>query len=386
VIWERATGQQRPIISGATYARYLPTGHIAFAADGVVHVVAFDVDRFEVTSPPVPMIESVMTKSAGAANFAVSGNGTLMYLPGPHPGGRTLVWRSRDGREEPVSGLDSQNYLSVRVSPSGSHLATDYGQPRDVWTYDVARATRSRLTTDRSEDQFPLWTPDGKRIVFTSTRSGSPELYMQSADGSGSATRLFPRTAPGRVQGEAWTRNGAELLLTDTPLDGGNSISVWVMSGQRPYQLPENTSFIEGGAALSPDGKWLAYQSNRSGQIEVYVERYPSRDDRQKVSLNGGFNPRWSSHGRELYFLALGGVALMSVSVNTEPALQVGAEVKLFDGRFLTNGPGHRVFDVMPDGKRFVMIKVDDGGDTTASSMIVVQNWFEEIRRRVPAR
>jgi Tol biopolymer transport system component len=336
-------------------------------------------------SEPVTILDGVLTKPTGASNFAVADDGTLAYVAGGFSGSdNSLVWVDRQGHQEPVTGLSRQNYQIVRVSPKGTHLVTDFGQPRDVWSYDITRGTAVRVTTDPSDDQFATWSPDGERLVFTSNRSGRPEIYSQLSDGSGTAEKLFERPeSQGRVQAEAWSKDGHTLILTDAL--GGSTTSSIQLDGDRRYISPPVSKFIDGGAALSPDGHWIAYQSNRSGAMAVYVERYPERGSLQKVSLSGGFAARWAPDGKELYYLNLDGRSLMAVSVSTGETLKIGTERKLFDGSFRTSGPGIRPYDVMPDGKRFVMIRQDSAG-SESPRLIVVQHWTEELKRLEPAR
>jgi serine/threonine-protein kinase len=370
------TGEQRMLIPHGSYPRYAPTGHLVYAVDGALRGAGFDLKRLEVTTSPVPLLEGVITKESGAANFSVADDGTLVYLPGrPADSQRTIVWVDRGGREEPLPGLPAGNHQSVRLSPDGTRLAIDPGQPRDIWTYDIARQTTTRITADPADDQGPLWTPDGQRIVFTSNRGGRPELYSQKSDGSGAAERLFPITdGTESIQAHTWTRDGTALLV------GG--IGAVTMADRKFERLSQ----IRGGApALSPDGRWLAYMSTMSGQSEIYVERFPQLGDRQKMSANGGVKPRWSPDGRALYYISADGRSLFSVPVSIGSQLTAGVAKRLFEGTFLRDSAGTRPFDVTPDGQRFVMIKSGNAVDDT-NAIIVVQHWFEELKRLVPVR
>ncbi len=380
-----ATGTVRVLVQGGSSPKFVRSGHIVYAAGGALRAVAFDVDRVAVTSEPVAILDGVVTKPTGASNFAVAHDGTLAYVAGGSAGGdNPLVWVDRQGHQEPLTGLSRQDYQTVRVSPKGTHLATDFGQPRDVWSYDVTRGTAIRVTTEPTDDQFPIWSPDGERIVFTSNRSGRPEIYSQSLDGSGTAEKVFERPeSQARLQAEGWSKDGRMLLLTDAV--GGSATSSIQLDGDRRYISPPASQFIDGGASLSPDGHWIAYQSNRAGAIAVYIERFPERGSLQKVSRSGGFAARWAPDGKELYYLSLDGRSLMAVPVSTGETLNVGTERKLFDGSFRTSGPGIRPYDVMPDGKRFVMIR-QDSATTESPRLIVVQHWTEELNRLVPAR
>jgi Tol biopolymer transport system component len=372
------TGEQRMLIPHGSYPRYAPTGHLVYAVDGALRGAGFDLKRLEVTTSPVPLLEGVITKESGAANFSVADDGTLVYLPGrPAESQRTIVWVDRGGREEPLPGLPAGNHQSVRLSPDGTRLAIDPGQPRDIWTYDIARQTTTRITADAADDQGPLWTPDGQRIVFTSNRGGRPELYSQKSDGSGAAERLFPITdGTESIWAQTWTRDGTALLVAATGIGA-------VTMADRKF---ERLSQIRGGApALSPDGRWLAYMSTMSGQWEIYVERFPQLGDRQKISTNGGVKPRWSRDGRTLYYISADGTRFFSVPVSTQTQLTAGLPQLLFEGTFLRDSAGTRPFDVTPDGQRFVMIKSGNAVDDT-NAIIVVQHWFEELNRLVPVR
>ncbi len=376
------TGEQRMLIPHGSYPRYAPTGHLVYAVDGALRGAGFDLKRLEVTSSPIPVLEGVITKEGGAADFAFAADGTLAYLPGlPADSQRTVVWVDRTGRQERLPGLPASNYQSVRLSPDGTRLAIDQGQPRDIWTYDIARQTTTKITTDAADDQGPLWTPDGQRIVFTSNRGGRPELYLQGADGSEAAERLFP-IAEGTelLHAHTWSRDGTTLLFSGT---GG--IGTVAMAGERKVERTIRRQFRAGAPALSPDGRWLAYMSNTSGQWEVYVERFPELGDRQKISANGGVKPRWSRDGRTLHYIIADGLSFFSVPVSSQSQLTAGVPQLLFEGTFLRDSAGTRPFDVTPDGQRFVMIKSGNAVDDT-NAIIVVQNWHEELKRLVPIR
>jgi Tol biopolymer transport system component len=279
-----------------------------------------------------------------------------------------------------LPGLSAGNYQSVRLSPDGTRLAIDPGQPRDIWTYEIARGTTTKITTDAADDQYPLWTPDGQRIVFTSNRGGRPELYSQRADGSGIAERLFPVTdATDRIQADTWSRDGTTLLVS------GTDIGTVTMAGDRKVERLIRSQFLESAPAMSPDGRWLAYESNMSGRLEVYVERYPQLGDRQKLSTQGGWAPRWSPDGRTLYYLSIDGTSLFAVPISIQSQLTAGVAKLLFEGTFPLTTGDPRPFDVTPDGQRFVIIKRGEalGGD---KAIVVVQNWTEELKRLVPAK
>ena len=194
----------------------MPTGHLVYGVAGTLRAVAFDLGRLEVVGTPAPVLEGVVTTASGAADVAVAANGSLVYVPGEAGGGgrQTVVSVDRQGRASPLPGLPPDSYRDVRVSPDGTRLAL--ATQDDVWIYDFARATRSRLTTDPAQDRSPLWTPDGQRIIFTSRRAGYPELFWRPADGTGSDERLLARAKDLiDLRADGWSADGKQFLFTE---------------------------------------------------------------------------------------------------------------------------------------------------------------------------
>jgi serine/threonine-protein kinase len=380
------TGTTRVLLRGGSHAHYVPTGHLIYGAAGTVRAVAFDLRRLEVVGTPAQVLKGVMTTSQGAADFAVAANGSLVYVPGAVGGGgqQTVVSVDRQGRASPLPGLPPDSYRDVRVSPDGARIALVI--QTDVWTYDVARATLSRLTTHPAADRSPLWTPDGQRIIFTSSRAGYPEVFWRSADGTGSDERLLADAKDlVDVFANGWSADGRHLLFTDVPATIQCSIV------QVPIERPSDAKalvkneFCNTEAAVSPSGHWIAYRSNVSGRDEIYVERYPELGSRQRISSGGGSIPLWSRDGRELFFASLDGRQMLAVPVQSGTALVAGRPQVLFEFAMLPTAGGSRPYDITPDG-RFLIIGSGqanvDGG--SGSNLIVVQNWFEELKRLVP--
>ncbi|MBI3403251.1 MAG: PD40 domain-containing protein [Acidobacteria bacterium] len=248
------------------------------------------------------MLEHVITKSTGAVDFSVSRNGSLAYISGDAQGALTLVWVDRGGHEEPV-GAPPRSYVYLRLSPDGQRVALDIrDQENDVWIWDFARRVLTRLTTDPSLDQFPIWTPDGRRIVFASSRAGAPNLLWQAADGTGGVERLT--TSQGVQYPWAFTPDGKSLVIRDTDPTTLMDVSVISMEGNHSSKPLIRTPFNEQNAEISPDGRWIAYQSNESSQEQVHVRPFPAVEaGHWQVSTGGGTRPVWARNGRELFYV-----------------------------------------------------------------------------------
>ena len=298
---------------------------------------------------------------------------------------RTLVWVDRQGHEEPIN-APPRNYLYPRLSPDGTRVALDIrDQENDIWVWDFAHGTLTRVTFDPGFDTNPVWTRDGRRLIFTSERGGARNLFWQAADNTGSVERLsqsantqLPTSVSPdgtRVVFEANATSSDLMMLT---LDKDHRVSALVQ-----------TPFNESNGEISPDGRWLAYQSNDSGQFQVYVRPFPDvNGGHWQISTGGGTKPLWARNGQELFYLAPGG-ALMSVRVG-EPSNALGRRGRPATPRRCSMGDARErrahLCDVSSDGRRFLMIKPTAGSGQTPAlqSLVVVQNWFEELKRLVP--
>jgi len=380
------TGTSKVLIRGGSDAHYVPTGHLIYAVAGTLRAVAFDLGRLEVVGTPVPVLDGVVTTATGVAEVALAANGTLVYLPGSSRGAfsqQTVASVDRQGRISPLPGLPPDLYRDVRVSPDGGRLAL--ATEADVWTYDVVRATLSRLTTDPASDRSPLWTPDGQRIIFRSTRARYPELFWRPADGTGRDEQLLARAKDlFDLYPSSWSLDGKQLLFTEGPSQGRCAIGQIAIDRPSDANVLVKNESCNAHAAVSPDGRWMAYRSNVSGQNEVYVERYPELGSRQQISTGGGYVPVWSRDGRELFFPSLDGRQMLAVQVRSGSTLVAGRPHVLFETAMGVSFSG-RPYDVAPDG-RFLIIRSGqtESGGGTASNLIVVQNWFEELKRLVP--
>jgi Tol biopolymer transport system component len=374
------TGTSKILIRGGSHAHYVPTGHLVYGMSGTLRAVAFDLAKLEVVGTPALVLEGVVTTDQGAADIAFSNNGVLLYVPGGAGNRQAIMWLDRKGQAASLPGLTPGSFRDVRVSPDGTRLAI--ATPSDVWTYDVARAALSRLTTDAAADTAPLWTPDSQRLFFTSTRAGYPELFWRPADGSGSDQRFLTRAKDIlELRAMSWSPDGTRLLFTEQT--SSRQRAVWQMAMNQPSDNRLLMS-VSSYPAISPNGRWIAYESAASGRPEIYVERYPELGNRQQISTDGGRIPLWSRDGRELFFSGYPTQEMFAVRVQTETGFVAERPQVLFQfPMFLIAGT--RGYDVAPDG-RFVVIRSGqaEAGGQTGSNIVVIQNWFEELKRLVP--
>jgi serine/threonine-protein kinase len=364
--------------------------------------VRFDLVRLEVLGDPVTVVEHVLMKPTGAANYAVSGPGTLVYMPGgaaEQTPRRLLVWVDRKGLEEPLK-APLRAYGLPRVSPDGTRLAISILDQRntEIWIWDLARETLRRLTFAPAMDALPVWMPDSRRIIFMSDRSGVLNLYSQAADGTGSVDRLTtsanPQWPSSITPDGTWLAGFDHLPRRDSdvvffPLTGPvrRSGSGPVRGlGPSPTEPSADSRFNGWFGDFSPNGRYVAYQSSESGRLEVYVRPFPQVNrGRWQVSNGGGTRATWARSGRELFYLD-GSNTLTTVPVQISGStFNAGKPVKVFDNKYVEPNPA-RHYDVSPDGQRFLMIK-DSADDPNAmpASMVVVEHWFEELKQRVPA-
>jgi len=380
------TGTQTVLIRGGSDARYVPSGHLVYSAAGTLRAVAFDIDRLAVVGPSVVVLPHVQTAPSGAADVAVAANGTLIYVPGGGAAGAPsrLVWVDRQGQESPMA-APPRTYVHPRLSPDGTRVALFIlDEELDVWLWDLARAMLTRVTFEPGVDMNPVWSPDGRRLFFTSERAGGRNLFGQAADGTGAVTRLT--ASPNAQVPTSVSPDGTRLVFTEVEMTGGDVMQLRLDATHAVTPLVQ-TPFSERNGEVSPDGRWLAYEANDSGRFEIYVRPFPDPSRAVwQVSTDGGTRPLWARNNRELFYLTATG-ALMRVGVARGPTWAATTPTKLFEGRY---GPSSifnaRTYDVSPDARQFLMIKGSAAGDpnATPASMVVVLNWFEELKQRVP--
>ncbi len=377
------TGEQWTLIDGGTNAHYAATGHIVVARVSALRAVPFDLSRLQVTGPPFPILEGVLNNPFSGAQYSFSDDGSLAYIPAGAPvPGRTLVWVDRRGMARALP-APPQAYMDPRVSPDGQRVALEIveGARGDIWIYELKRGSLTRFTSEGFENETPMWTPDGQRLAFGSSRNGVVmSLFWKAADGSGAEERIW--TSDHHMHLGSFSPDGRWLTFADYhPITSGD-IGVIPLQGDHTPQPWLRTSFHEWGAVFSPDGFWLAYVSNESGRNQIYVQAFPGPGRKWQISVDGGTEPVWARNGRELFFRD--GDKLFAVATQTRPVFSAGPPDLLFQSRYergLTLG--HINYDVAPDGQHFLMVQGSEQ-EAAPTQLSVIVNWFEELNRRVP--
>ncbi len=374
------TGQRRTLIHGGSFPRYVASGHIVYARTGVLMAVPFDLKRLEVTGPPVAVQEGVVTTLGnGAARFAVSESGLLAYVAGTAgEAARSLIWLDRKGTGKELP-APSHAYFNARVSPDGKLAAVSIGSGAgipDIWVYDFARSTVTRLTFGPGPNSYPVWTPDNKRVIYWSSLAGRASMRWKAVDGSGADEELHIASDSGAP--ESVSPDGKTLLFSAVNPDGGIGTQVLSLDGELKVRPLLASQFTQNRAQFSPDGHWIVYESNESTRNEIYVQPFPGPGGKWQISTSGGTMPRWSRNGQEIFFRY--GNQMMSVPVETRPAFKAGTPRLLFQGNYL----GGSNYDVAPDGQHFLMIKEKEA-QAGSKEVNVILNWFDDLKRRVPS-
>ena len=389
------TGSRKTLIRGGSLPEYVESGHLLYAVAGTLSAVRFDLARLEVQSDPMRVVGDVGAPDGVAANYAISRQGTLVHVTAEGVDTpRSLVWVDRTGREMPI-GAPLHIYSTPRLSPDGTRIAvTIRERQNDIHVFDFERRTLMPLAASPGAESRPIWSSDGQRIVFASARDGATNLYEQAADGSGAVTRLTNGPDP---QVPSWVSPdgsgilGSEISPTTAgdvvwfPLKGRSNQSPASAGSSSPVERLVHSAAIDTFPELSPNGRYVAYQSNESGQDEVYVRPFPRvTDGVWQVSTGGGTRAAWAINGRELFYLDPMN-ALTAVPVQTSGATPVfGNPAKLFD--HTADGPySPRDYDVAADG-RFLIVKRNISADRKPAAIVVVLNWHEELKQRVPIR
>jgi len=374
--------KRKTIVEKAIFGRYLPTGHLIYATNaGIIYALPFDPARLETTGKPVPVLSDVGTATWGGAAFlAASDNGTLIFL---RPTQRQeFVFRAvgKNGSDTGTSFVfDSKtmakigpNATDLCVSPDGKRFAFTGRSPgtNDVWILDARVGEAERLTFDPAEDEFPVWSPDGRAVAYSSAQTGTTRRIFIKSIESGTQPKLV-RTWPRHIHVSSWSPDGRWLAAYDyTPT---NATDIWVIpvEGKDAIAVANGPAF-ESGAVFSPDGRWIAYDSTESGQGEVYVVSFPGLESRRQMSTDGGTRPRWDPQGHTLYYLQNG--YLVAQEVSTRGELSKGRSKRLFATQAID-------FQVAPGG-RFVL--TEPNSQPADSPLHLIANWFPELKPLCP--
>jgi Tol biopolymer transport system component/predicted Ser/Thr protein kinase len=367
--------EKKVLIEGGSGARYLASGHLLYAQGPSLFLVPFDPVALELTGPAEMILDSagMLIESFGYFTGAASGTGTLLYAPGgPLPVVKNqLTMFDRAGRVVPFLDIAGA-FGPFSISADRKRVAAQlFAANDDIWTFDVERQLPTRFTFAGGNNWYPLWTPDGKNLVFTAEREGSPNLFIKSADGTGTEKRLA--RSPYRQWPRSFTPDGKTLLYEEGNKDANSDLWTLSLDGSRPPAPVLNSRFNEVQGVISPDGRWLAYCSNESGGPEVYVRPFPAGDGKWQISTSGGQDPKWTKGGREIVYLS-SDRGITSVPVDYTGAFRPGRGSVLLR---LAKDPTD--VDVSPDGERITVSTFGDAVDI--DRLVVVLNWFEELKR-----
>jgi len=370
----------RIVRSEGSMGRYVSTGHLVFASRSTLQVAVFDPETLHVASPvTVPNVDAGYFQDNGAADFAVSESGTLVFLAS-RLATSTLQWIDRSGRVDNIA-VEPRDYVYARISPDGTRVALDVvtDANRDVWILDLQRLALARLSDGPTEDLLPVWTPDGQRVLYSSNRAGNFDVYSQPADGATAATILY--AGPGNQILQAITPDGTRLLMQENFVDS-SILDLAKPDRAEPFM---HTNFEERLAQVSPDGKWFVYESDESGgRYEITLRSFPDPNLRRvQISRGGGRYPMWGpKRTNELYYVTPDG-AMMAVPIALEPEPTVGTAKKLFDFGPPATGRSGRTYDVSPTDGRFLRI-ASAASDAAVTHVSAVLNWTEELKRLAP--
>ena len=385
VVQELSTGRRTELVKGGTDGHVLATGHLAYSREATLFALPFDESRLTVSGSAVPVQQGVQAASggfSGAAQVAWSASGSMVFVPDVLAGlDRELVWIDRQGHQERLKAPIRKYWSRVRLSPDGKKVALritgDALMESDISLLEISSGTLTRLTfTGLATD--PAWSPDGKRVCYES----GDEAFCQSADGSGKPQALFKLARLNPATSIA--PDGSAILFDTSNLDTRMDITIATLGSRSEVRPLIQTPAEEKAAAISPDGRWVAYSAAEGGHDSVYVRPFPAVDQGKWQVSDNGQEPRWSANGRELFYLSYGtggtgiSASVMSVPILAGPGFTTGPPTPVVTAVVGARG----AFDVAPDGRFLFTLPPARG--TGKAGLVVVQNWFEELKARVP--
>jgi serine/threonine-protein kinase len=384
VVQSLRTGARKVLLRNASDARYVHTGHLVYAVDDGLHAVRFDPTAHEVRGAPVSILVGVSRATGSAsANYAVSRDGTLFHVVGTGAAGSdSLIWVDREGKANPIPTVRPSRFSAPRLSSDERRLLVL--AEGDVRVYDLGTGRESRVTSDGTVGGFAAWRDDGT-VAYTSTRSepdGNTNVWIQPPGGTANATRLT--ALEGQLDVDSWSPDGRTLAVHHHKRDGGADVLMIPVGGKSS----ESLSFAIGrpvarNAVFSPDGRYVAYLSNETGQFEVYIRPFRGPGPKTPVSVGGARNLTWARNG-ELFYQRPEDNTTIAVPVATRPTLTVGLPKELFRFSGLLYGTSATTYAVSADGKRFLMTAKEREGPDTGPGVTIVLNWAEELKAKVP--
>lgn len=367
------------LISTDANAAYHKDGFVIFTRQGTLFAQKFDSRTFEVSGDPIAVADRVVFDPGTFVSAISAGNGTIIYRSGTAAASRRLVWYNRSGKElDSLGPADVASPNSPELSPDEKHVAlyrTVDGN-LDVWSVETTRGVTTRLTSDASNDLYPVWSPDGKWLLFASSRKGAYDLFRKPATGAGTE-ELILASAQNKLSAD-WSSDGRFILYRETDPKNGNDLKALPLFGeQKPIPIA-TTAFEERDGQFSPDVRWVAYSSNESGSPEIYVQPFPGSGGKVRISTNGGTQPRWRHDGKEIFFIGPDN-SLMSAPIKLSQdgsAIEPGTPLPLFHTRLVATTyatGGKQQYTVSRDGQRFLLIASQE--EAAQSPITVLLNW-----------
>jgi serine/threonine protein kinase/Tol biopolymer transport system component len=388
------TGERKTVHSGASFARWIPSGYLTYLRQDTLWAASFDLRRLTLTAVPHPIVEEVNGSFNGSGDFDFSQTGTLVYVSSnaeisfPY----SVWWLESTGETKALQSPPGL-YENPRFSPDGKRLAVALASSPmrgDIWVKDLERGTMSRLTRLPGRNNAPVWTPDGKSIVFASYLHDAPGIYWIRADGSGEPQRLTESKT--RQVARSFSPDGKRLAYTQYGADVHDEIWTAPFDGDRDHPRLGNPeaflrrSYSDIEPAFSPDGRWLAYSSDESGSRELYVRPFPASEGKIQISTGGGSRPIWSRDRRTLFFLTPDWHIMATAYIARGDSF-TAAKPHVWSEKALLDSGGNYPYDLAPDGKRFAVVlnagEAEEKAQKSTDSVTVRLNFFDELRRKV---
>jgi serine/threonine-protein kinase len=383
VAYSLKSKETKVLLEGGTDARYAPTGHLVYATAGRIMSVPFDATRLQVTGGPMTLLQGVRNTgtSTGTTQFSFSNNGSLVYLSNASAGGiqeYQVLLVDHNGKATPLRTIPAGAF-GPRISPDGKYVAYRYNA--SVYIADLGSNAAPRQLSTAEPGEAPVWSPNGDRIVFISIYNNNEALFVRRSDGAGSAELLVDQArAP-----ESWSavHDAVSFITLIGPSGDAGDYDISTYSFKEKKATPNIVikPSAQSGSRFSPDGKWMAYESNESGRAEVFVEPYPRTGQRFPITKDGGSRPVWAPDMSRLYFDDNSGIGqLLAVNIRTQPTFTSTAPEKLpVTGFIQPRGTYRRQFDITPDGKQFLVMTP---AAPSVAQIDIVTNWFDQLRRR----